>query len=67
MNIVCFKGDSRGSGPSRDVERGEAVRLSSAVTGGTPFHDILQQTPSKASGFGASAGKVTTFDIAFSP
>jgi hypothetical protein len=48
------------------VERGEAVRLSSVVTGGTPLHDDLQQTPIKASGFGTSAGKVTDSDITFS-
>lgn len=64
--IICFEGDGRGSGPSRDVERGEAVRLNSVVTGGTPLHDDLQQTPSKASGFGTSAGKVTASDITFS-
>ncbi|KAJ9600755.1 hypothetical protein L9F63_001085, partial [Diploptera punctata] len=49
--------DARGSGPSRDVERGEAVRLSSVTIGGTPLHDEMQQVPSKASTFGASAGK----------
>lgn len=62
---LWFEGDGCGSGPSRDVERGEAVRLSSVTSGGTPLHDDLHQAPSKASGFGTSAGKVTTSDINF--
>lgn len=48
----------RGSGPSKDVEKGEAVRLSSVAGGGTPLHDDLQQAPNKIPGIGTSAGKV---------
>lgn len=49
----------RGSGPSRDVEKGEAVRLNGVAAGGTPLHDDLQQAPNKIPGLGTSAGKVT--------
>lgn len=62
---LWFEGDGRGSGPSRDVEKGEAIRLSSVVAGGTPLHDDQLQAPNKASGFVASAGKVTASSIAF--
>ncbi|KAJ4433694.1 hypothetical protein ANN_16005, partial [Periplaneta americana] len=60
-------GDGRGSGPSRDVERGEAIRLSSVAAGGTPLHDDLQQVPNKTSGFGTSAGKSGDLGIAECP
>ncbi|GFG40807.1 hypothetical protein Cfor_11865 [Coptotermes formosanus] len=60
-------GDGRGSGPSRDVERGEAVRLSSVAAAGTPLHDDLQQAPIKIPGFGTSAGKSGELGIAECP
>lgn len=60
-------GDVRGSGPSRDVEKGEAVRLSNVAAGGTPLHDDLQQAPNKIPGLGTSAGKSGEVGIAECP
>ncbi|XP_021939737.1 E3 ubiquitin-protein ligase RNF19B-like [Zootermopsis nevadensis] len=60
-------GDGRASEPSRDMERGGAVRLSSVVAGGAPLNDDLQQASSKPYGFGMSAGKSCELGIAECP
>nr|CAD7460438.1 unnamed protein product [Timema tahoe] len=49
--------DSKTSGPSRDVEKGEATQPSGETPGGTPPLDELPRAPSKASVFAGKSGE----------